>query len=513
MRHEVVEVDVLDEACQSHVDDHGTSSSSNKSLCRGGGCSSCSDSGSCGGGSSSVGARRLLYTTGRSASDDAPRPRAPAPQVSSRLHAEALWRLGYTGAGVHVAVFDTGLGADVPQLGTVEERTNWTDEPDADDRLGHGTHVASVIGSRTGCKGLAPDAVLHIFKVFNSKQVSYTSWFLDAFDYVLQKLHQRIHVLNLSIGGPDFADLPFLRKIDEVVASNVIIVSGIGNSGPLWGTLMNPADQPDVIGVGGVDDEGLVADFSSRGMSSWELPEGYGRVKPDLLTYGARVLGLGLSGKCKYLSGTSVACPIVAGAIALLVSIVPEPRRWQLLNPAVIKQILTQTSRRLPSVSAYEQGAGTMDLLAAAQLVTEYVPHASVLPPALDLSPCSATGGPTFDETSGDGYMWPHCAQPLFHGALPLQVNLTVLSGLARTSRFSRPPAFAVADDRHAGLLALTFQHAPTLAPWGGALGVALEATAASSEFEGAVTGEVRFEVEALDGINKGATSPTSPCR
>ena len=82
--------------------------------------------------------------------------------------------------------------------------------------------------------------------------------------------------------------------MDEVVAANVIIVSGIGNSGPMWGNLMNPADQPDVIGVGGVDDDGRLADFSSRGMTSWELPDGYGRVKPDVLTYGTHVLGLSL---------------------------------------------------------------------------------------------------------------------------------------------------------------------------------------------------------------------------
>jgi membrane-bound transcription factor site-1 protease len=152
--------------------------------------------------------------------------------VASRLHAEALWRLGYTGKGVHVAVFDTGLGHGLPQL-AVEERTNWTDEEDSDDKVGHGTFVASVIGSRSGCLGLAPDASLHIYKVFNSKQVrahescecaswlvlracssvkqvSYTSWFLDAFDYALLK---RVHVLNLSIGGPDFADRPFMRKV------------------------------------------------------------------------------------------------------------------------------------------------------------------------------------------------------------------------------------------------------------------------------------------------------------
>lgn len=177
-------------------------------------------------------ARRPLFTARKTTAGNSAPPPAPAPQVSARLHAEALWRLGYTGKGVRVAVFDTGLGSDLPQLGNVEERTNWSDEEDSDDKVGHGTFVASVIGSRSGCLGLAPDATLHIFKVFNSKQVSYTSWFLDAFDYAL---HRGVHVLNLSIGGPDYSDGPFMRKVDEVAAANVIIVSGIGNSGPLWG--------------------------------------------------------------------------------------------------------------------------------------------------------------------------------------------------------------------------------------------------------------------------------------
>ena len=57
------------------------------------------------------------------------------------------------------------------------------------------------------------------------------------------------------------------------------MVSAIGNDGPLYGTLNNPADQSDVIGVGGIDYADRVAAFSSRGMSTWELPRGYGRAK------------------------------------------------------------------------------------------------------------------------------------------------------------------------------------------------------------------------------------------
>jgi membrane-bound transcription factor site-1 protease len=53
------------------------------------------------------------------------------------------------------------------------------------------------------------------------------------------------------------------------------MVSAIGNDGPLYGTLNNPADQSDVIGVGGIDYNNHIASFSSRGMTTWELPHGY----------------------------------------------------------------------------------------------------------------------------------------------------------------------------------------------------------------------------------------------
>ncbi len=80
-------------------------------------------------------------------------------------------------------------------------------------------------------------------------------------------------------------------------------ISAIGNDGPLYGTLNNPADQNDVIGVGGIDEWDNLAGFSSRGMSTWELPTGYGRVKPDVVAYGKDVHGSKIQGGCRTLSG------------------------------------------------------------------------------------------------------------------------------------------------------------------------------------------------------------------
>ena len=301
--------------------------------------------------------------------------RAVPRQITAVMHADLLWEKGITGAGVKVAVFDTGLSRDHPHFkGKIRERTNWTNEKTLDDGLGHGTFVAGVIGASNDnheCLGFAPDADLHIFRVFTNNQVSYTSWFLDAFNYAIMK---KINVLNLSIGGPDFMDSPFVDKVWELTANRVVMVSAIGNDGPLYGTLNNPADQMDVIGVGGINFDDQIARFSSRGMTTWELPQGYGRVKPDVVTYGFAVRGSNKDGHgCRTLSGTSVASPVVAGAVALLYSGVLH--RGGVINPASMKQCLMFSARRLPGVGIFEQGAGKLDLAKAYHLLSTYTPQ------------------------------------------------------------------------------------------------------------------------------------------
>lgn len=195
--------------------------------------------------------------------------RAIPRQITSMLRADNLWSMGITGKGIRVAIFDTGLAKNHPHFKRVKERTNWTNEKSLDDGVSHGTFVAGVVASAKECLGFAPDAELHIYRVFTNNQVSYTSWFLDAFNYAILR---KIHVLNLSIGGPDFLDHPFVDKVLELTANKVIMISAIGNDGPLYGTLNNPGDQSDVIGVGGMNFEENIAKFSSRGMTTWELP-------------------------------------------------------------------------------------------------------------------------------------------------------------------------------------------------------------------------------------------------
>lgn len=404
-----------------------------------------------------------------------------SPQVIDALRARSLWKRGVRGAGVRVAVFDTGLRAGHPHFKRVREVTNWTDERALDDALGHGTFVASVIaGGEEACAGVAPDADLHIFRVFTSGRVSYTAWFLDAMNYAI---HTEVDILNLSIGGPDFMDRPFVEKVWELSANNIVVVSAIGNDGPLYGTLNNPADQMDVIGVGGVDYSNQIAKFSSRGMTTWELPRGYGRVKPDLVAYGKSVRGSKIYGGCRSLSGTSVASPVVAGAVALLIgSVEAGERRARLVNPASVKQALLETAVRVPGANVFEQGAGRLQLeQAVAALQQRDELRASFHPPAYDLTECP--------------YMWPYCVQPLYVGALPITLNATLLNGMGVTGEFIGPIRWLPGE--HGERIQIAFERPSVLWPWSGWLAIRIAVTSAPPDtdtwlVEGVVEARVR---------------------
>lgn len=404
-------------------------------------------------------------------------------QITSILKADKLWSLGLRGAGVKVAVFDTGLPKNHPHFKKVKERTNWTNEKTLDDGLGHGTFVAGVIASSKECLGFAPEAELHIFRVFTDNQVSYTSWFLDAFNYAIQK---KINVLNLSIGGPDFMDHPFVDKVWELTANNIIMISAIGNDGPLYGTLNNPADQMDVIGVGGINFDDQIARFSSRGMTTWELPAGAGRVKPDIVTYGSAVRGSSIKGSCRSLSGTSVASPVVAGAVTLLMSGVLH--LGNLINPASMKQALMASAKRLSGVPMVEQGAGKLDLIRAYEILRSYRPQATLSPSYLDLTECP--------------YMWPYCTQPLFYGAMPIIINVTILNGMGVTGTIVGKPQWHPYILQNGQYLEVAVTHSDILWPWSGWLALTISVSSEAADWEGVAQGDISLTVESpnIDG-------------
>uniref|UniRef100_A0A6B2KXI5 Uncharacterized protein n=1 Tax=Arcella intermedia TaxID=1963864 RepID=A0A6B2KXI5_9EUKA len=405
----------------------------------------------------------------------------PVP-ITDLLSAQTLWKKGYKGQGIKVAIFDTGLEFTHPHFRKISFVLDWTDEGITNDLLGHGTFVAGIVASTNPeCPGFADEAEILSYRVFTTKRVSYTSWFLDAFNHAI---FLRVNVLNLSIGGPDFNDLPFVEKVMEMSANNIIVISAIGNDGPTYGTLNNPADQLDVIGVGGITFKDNIAKFSSRGMTTWEIPGGYGRVKPDVLAYSQNVMGSTPNGDCKDLSGTSVGSPVVAGAVTLLASSIPPEKRKSLLNPATIKQVLIEGAARIPDANIFEQGHGKLDLINSFQLLRSYTPKVSFSPPHLDLTDCP--------------YMWPYCYQPLYYSGIPTVVNITILNGMGVTGQIMNEPEWLPGTNGH--LVEVSFTYPKSLWPWSGYLAVHLRVSQNATNTKSTAEGVIRITVQSPAG-------------
>ncbi len=204
--------------------------------------------------------------------------------------------------------------------------------------------------------------------------------------------------------------------------------------------------------------ENSLAVFSSRGMTTWELPGGYGRAKPDIVTLSTQLLGADRTNGCMEQSGTSMASPVVAGAVALLISSVAA-RRAELINPASVKQVLLESSVRLVrgGVGLFEQGAGKLNLPAAVKLMQQYEPRISFHPPYLDATECP--------------YFAPYCEQPLYFSSMPLIVNATLLNGVSVTGKLVGVPTWQPSSvgGTH---LRLFFDWPEFIWPWTGHLGI-----------------------------------------
>ena len=219
------------------------------------------------------------------------------------VRAEEAWGVS-TGAGVQVAVLDTGVDATHPALrGRVLEgldaATGLPLPPDAAESLGemHGTHVAGLaVGEGVG---VAPEALLRPVRVFSP---NYVGDFRVA-QAIVWAVDQGARVINLSFGGTAYSYL-LHEAINYALERQVVVVAAAGNQGSV--ARFYPAGLPGVIAVGAADGQGRPAWFSNRG--SW-----VGVWAPGVRIYSA-VPGGGYS----LLSGTSMASPIVSGIAALI---------------------------------------------------------------------------------------------------------------------------------------------------------------------------------------------------
>lgn len=124
--------------------------------------------------------------------------RLPRDFLTRALNASHWWRRGVKGQRVRVAIFDTGLNREHDFASHVVEIVNFTNEPTNDDRVGHSTFMTGTIASHGECPGLAPEVELTIVRVFDSEQASATSWFLDGFNFALQR---KFDLINFAVSS------------------------------------------------------------------------------------------------------------------------------------------------------------------------------------------------------------------------------------------------------------------------------------------------------------------------
>ncbi|MEU2982322.1 S8 family serine peptidase [Streptomyces hirsutus] len=275
------------------------------------------------------------------------------------------WAAGYDGKGVKIAVLDTGVDATHPDLkGQVTASKNFTSASSTGDKVGHGTHVAS-IAAGTGVKGgstykgVAPGAKILNGKVLDDSGFGDDSGILAGMEWAVA---QGADVINMSLGGQDTAEIdPLEAAVNKLSAEKgVLFAIAAGNEGPR--SIGSPGSADAALTVGAVDDKDKLADFSSTGPRF-----GDGAVKPDVTAPGVDITAASAKGNdiakevgekpagYMSISGTSMATPHVAGAAALLKQQHPD---WTF---AELKGALTGSTKG-GAYTPFEQGTGRIQI-------------------------------------------------------------------------------------------------------------------------------------------------------
>jgi serine protease AprX len=334
----------------------------------------------------------------------------PCP-ATRRVHAHGRGRLaasssaGYTGAGIDVAVIDTGVvpvpGLDGPGKIIYGPDLSLESQNPALTRLdtfGHGTFMAGVIAGHdmnlsvpyglapaSAYRGIAPDARIVSLKVGVADGGTDVSQVIAAIDWVVQHRNDRglnIRVLNLSYGTNSLQDYladPLSFAVEQAWKAGIVVVAAAGNSGyqAFQGApgLADPAYNPYVIAVGGSDAMGTVTlnDDQVASFSANASACNTGCRPPDLVAPGAHIQGLRVPNSYVDLnypagrlgdryfrgSGTSQAAAAVSGAAALVL------QRYPKASPNQVKAYLNASANSLAGASRLVKGNGELDLSAA----------------------------------------------------------------------------------------------------------------------------------------------------
>ncbi len=333
--------------------------------------------------------------------------RTTATVGAKNVHAQ----YGFTGAGIGVAVIDSGITSWHDDL-TVAYRIGQRVSAFVDfvnnrnskyDDWGHGTHVAGIIAGNGYDSGgdriaIAPKASIVALKALDYEGKGRISNIIAALDWAIaNKSRYNIRVINMSLGAGVFESSntdPLTLAAKRAVEAGIVVVAAAGNMGkaasgdPQYGAISAPGNAPWVLTVGASSTMGTtdrrddtIANYSSRGPTMIDYA-----AKPDLVAPGSGTVSLADKNSLFYvtkaanllpstrwglnlfsmpyltLSGTSMATPVVAGTVALMLEANPS------LTPNMVKAILQYTAQVYPGYNYLTQGAGFLNTYGAVKL-------------------------------------------------------------------------------------------------------------------------------------------------
>jgi len=285
----------------------------------------------------------------------------PIPWNINMVRAPSAWARGIRGNGVRVAILDTGIAAhtDLAISGGVSFVPGVVS---FHDDHSHGTHCAGIVGARNnaeGVVGVAPLSMLYGVKVLkklpNGRASGQSSWIIAGMDWC--RTHG-IKVISMSLGGENPPSVAYAQAVKRCQDAGITVVVASGNSfGGAFPWVCSPANSittgaPNAspIAVGSISQSLVISPTSSRG----------GKVAPwnqvTVVAPGVLINSTVPGGVYGLKSGTSMACPHVAGAVALI------KQRFPAFTPAQIKARLRTTARDLGSAGIDTTfGSGLID--------------------------------------------------------------------------------------------------------------------------------------------------------
>jgi serine protease AprX len=386
--------------------------------------------------------------------------------TAAAVDAPLAWSYGLDGTGIGIAIIDSGVYSHPDLASRVVYRQNFTGGGVQYDDYGHGTHVAGIAagngkvsngpGSFRSLRGIASNANILDLRVLDKNGMSSDSVIIAAIQQAVQlKSKYNVRVINLSLGRPIYESCnrdPLCKAVEAAWKAGIVVVTAAGNLGRNgYATVLSPGNSPRAITVGCMKTfqtypkgDDLIASYSSKGPTYIDLT-----VKPDVVAPGNLVVSLlapGSTLQSMYpgnviapsyyststspaaggyfrLSGTSMATPVVTGAVALMLqknpSLTPDTVKARLMKtaaknfPMASVAVDPTTGQAYPSTyDIFTIGSGYLDVVAA--LANTDVAQSSAASPSVAYNLFTKTASLQSNSSTiwgsnavwGDGTVW-----------------------------------------------------------------------------------------------------------